>query len=713
VQSFRYKAFISYSHTDDEWAEWLLRKLEAYCVPKHLVGSETQRGQIPARLAPIFRDRDELPAADSLTNRLNEAIVSSEYMIVICSPRAAQSRLVNKEIVEFKRVHGEKNILAMVVSGQPFANDSSEECFPPALMQKYSEYAGSVNFAAEGIAADVRTEGDGKRRSLLKIVAGMIGVGLDALVRREERRRQKRMAAVLTASIAATFITGGLAYEARTARIAADLSAQEAKKKARQSLLLTSTVMSTLYEELLGVGNLKALEAIVEKILGPYYLQTIETANSAEFYQYGGTVMRLGQMLDRKGESTRARKIFDNMLVLSRAFHAKNPKDKYAIFRLQNNLFFVGYLALRQGRFEEATAAYRERLQLAHFANDLFSEGSYLRLSDKMRHSWESTIADAENNLAPLLSVPLGEPAQAIRHAQLSLKRRLAFDDKEFDKNVFLYSLGSSHQNLGDAQRAAGNLVEAFQSYQDRLSLFEAAQTEIDGKNYRLLRRRYTSLQNIGHILMDRGDYGEAVATYKEAAAGFDILTDKDPANTLWLAGSAELYNNLANAYFSNGNVADATEALATARLQSDETMRRDNTRVRRQVTAYEISLLEASILLKQGEKNGALNKLEQLLSAIDVKGENFLRTNHALALYAKAHVMAGQLLLLQNKNVKAQAHWRQVVDTLEKTAATVTPQAKISLASAYRLLNMQDKATKVKAELQQFGFASANIKAL
>ena len=56
----RYRAFISYSHKDRAWADWLHRALESYTVPKHLVGRHTSAGEVPARIAPVFRDREEL-----------------------------------------------------------------------------------------------------------------------------------------------------------------------------------------------------------------------------------------------------------------------------------------------------------------------------------------------------------------------------------------------------------------------------------------------------------------------------------------------------------------------------------------------------------------------------------------------------------------------------------------------------------------------------
>ena len=59
----RYTAFLSYSHKDAAAAGRLHRRLEAYRLPKRLAGSMGARGPVPDRLWPIFRDREELPAA--------------------------------------------------------------------------------------------------------------------------------------------------------------------------------------------------------------------------------------------------------------------------------------------------------------------------------------------------------------------------------------------------------------------------------------------------------------------------------------------------------------------------------------------------------------------------------------------------------------------------------------------------------------------------
>ena len=63
----KYHAFISYSHRDRIWGDWLHKALETYKVPPHLIGKDTGRGyKVPERVYPVFRDREELPTATDL-----------------------------------------------------------------------------------------------------------------------------------------------------------------------------------------------------------------------------------------------------------------------------------------------------------------------------------------------------------------------------------------------------------------------------------------------------------------------------------------------------------------------------------------------------------------------------------------------------------------------------------------------------------------------
>src|SRR3954467_3428928 len=137
METPKYWAYLSYSHQDDAWSDWLFKSLETYRVPRRLVGRDTRSGKVPARLIPVFRDRDELPSSSELSTNLVDALRASRYLVVICSPHAARSRGGNEEIRSFKAMGGEARILALIVSGEPNATDRPEsgmlECFPPKL----------------------------------------------------------------------------------------------------------------------------------------------------------------------------------------------------------------------------------------------------------------------------------------------------------------------------------------------------------------------------------------------------------------------------------------------------------------------------------------------------------------------------------------------------------------------------------------------------
>jgi len=98
-----------------------------------LIGTSTVQGEVPKRLVPIFKDRDELPSATDLGVLINAALAGSAAQIVICSPQAATSKWVNEEILAFKRLGREDRILCIIVGGEaPRAPNRSQPMRVPA-----------------------------------------------------------------------------------------------------------------------------------------------------------------------------------------------------------------------------------------------------------------------------------------------------------------------------------------------------------------------------------------------------------------------------------------------------------------------------------------------------------------------------------------------------------------------------------------------------
>jgi hypothetical protein len=187
---FKYRAFLSYSHRDKKWGEWLHRALETHRIDKDLVGRETPAGPVSKTLRPIFRDREDFSAGHSLTEQTLAALEASQFLIVVCSPNAAKSQYVNEEIRRFKVLGRAERVIPVIVDGEP--GDPERECFPPALRFKVGPDGALTEEREEPIAADAREEGDGKDLAERKVIAGLLGLGLDEIVRRAERERKRR-----------------------------------------------------------------------------------------------------------------------------------------------------------------------------------------------------------------------------------------------------------------------------------------------------------------------------------------------------------------------------------------------------------------------------------------------------------------------------------------------------------------------------------------
>ncbi len=212
---FKYRAFISYSHADTDWAKWLQRGLESFKIDKDLAGRETARGAIPETLRPIFRDREDFTAGEALPAQTLAALDASRALIVVCSPDSARSAYVNEEARLFQSRHPDRPVIPLIVGGKP--GDPDLECFPPALKFQLDAKGRVTKKRVELLAADAREEGDGKDLALAKVIAGLLGLSSDDVFRRAERerrvaaRRRRRVQAVFGA-LALLLILGGVGW---------------------------------------------------------------------------------------------------------------------------------------------------------------------------------------------------------------------------------------------------------------------------------------------------------------------------------------------------------------------------------------------------------------------------------------------------------------------------------------------------------------------
>lgn len=209
--NYKFDAFISYRHCDlDKFvAENLQKKLETYTLPKNV----RKKFNIEEKgIKRIFRDRDELPLSSNLEDPILEAINSSKYLIVICSPRLKASQWCKKEIQTFKKLRGRKNIFCVLIEGEPDESFPEEVLYDEIITKDKNGKEKITKVPVEPLAADVR--GENKKEVLkkineekLRLVAPIFDLDYNDLKQRQRERKMKKIiySSILIASLCFLF----------------------------------------------------------------------------------------------------------------------------------------------------------------------------------------------------------------------------------------------------------------------------------------------------------------------------------------------------------------------------------------------------------------------------------------------------------------------------------------------------------------------------
>lgn len=235
---FRYVAFLSYRSIDRKIAQWLHRSLERYRVPRRLVGIIGDQGPVPARIAPVFRDRDEARASADIETTIANFLAQSKQLVVLCSPAAVEpGSWVSREIEIFRTLRPAAGIHAVLAYGEPSSS------FPRAFLATHDGIVSHAPLAAD--LRPVKQGGDGRQRGLIKLIASILGVEFDDLWQREKRRRRFYLVLMLTVTIFGLAVGWDIErriYSQRTAVIAN--AAQSAINSERFDQAMRLTVLA-------------------------------------------------------------------------------------------------------------------------------------------------------------------------------------------------------------------------------------------------------------------------------------------------------------------------------------------------------------------------------------------------------------------------------------------------------------------------------------
>lgn len=611
---FRYYAFISYSHQDKAWADWLHKALETYRVPKRLVGQATTAGIIPARLTPIFRDRDELATAHDLGRKVNEALAQSANLIVICSPHSAASHWVNEEVLAWKRMGQDERIFCLIVDGEPNAGDlpgrAAEECFAPALRFRLDADGQPTSVRTEPIAADARAGKDGKNNAKLKLVAGLLDVGFDDLKQRELQRRTRRMTAVAALAVTVMAVTTTLAVFAIVSRHAAVEASQAAQRRQKQAEALVGFMLGDLNDKLAQASRLDIMQSVDDKAMA--YFQSLPATDVTDeaLEQRAKALEKIGSVRLDQGNLSGAMESYRAALQLSGRLAEEAPGDAARQVAHARSWSFVGMTDWYQGKLDAAWRDFESarnvlRKAQARAGNDL---------------SLKFELQSVYNNMGHVLEAR-GQPAAAASayHNVLALTRELVAANP--DKTDWVSALGDAHNNLGKLALQHGDLAEAVAEYRAD----DAIETRLAAADLRNNDQRENMLRVraiLGRTLALTGDVEAGIRDLEQAVDIAARLIAIAPTQTDFQEKSAVYLVQLSRLKRLHGDLSAAQTLTAQALATLSALTRQDPANVTWQQTNAEARSEQAAQSLASGQARtaraqaqGAMNLLQLLFA--------------------------------------------------------------------------------------------------
>lgn len=187
VQQFKFFAFISYNSHDTEWGKILQKKLEGYRMPATLC---SEHGWERKPIKPVFFAPTDIQPG-GLTEELQERLKASRNLIVICSPRSAQSEWVGKEIAFFHSLGRAKDIHFFIIDGVPHSGNPATECFNPII-----DTLGLPEILGANIHEKIyRWPWLNRERAYVQLITKLLGVEFDSIWQRHKRLLRQKIAA--------------------------------------------------------------------------------------------------------------------------------------------------------------------------------------------------------------------------------------------------------------------------------------------------------------------------------------------------------------------------------------------------------------------------------------------------------------------------------------------------------------------------------------
>lgn len=673
VAEFRYKAFISYSHKNSRHAAWLMKRLESYQIPDHLRASAHGAASNGKRLGRMFRDREELSASGCLDSQLLDAITNSEFLIVICSPDSAKSMRVNEEIDHFITHRDSRNILCMVVEGEPDFGAPRLQidagCIPPSLKKQH------LVSGHEPLAADARMGRDGKALALQKLIAALLRINLDELIRRDSRRKQTRLLMGALASFGLAVLTTTAMLRAKVAEESALQALAAADHERQQAENLLDFMLEDLSGKLRQVGRMEVIDAVVAKLVQHYESEDDASLSAEALGRKASAYSQLGRLYLHRDQQKIASDLFAHSYETTKSLISRHPNNRSVINNHTQGLYWVGVNHLFNGRYSDAEQVWRERVTVAQplWQYDDHTNSVWGRLSDmNVHHGWAL--------------MELGRYEEALVQFYIGLAKRKANLVRDPERGEWRNGIAGGHYHVHWALKYLGRLDEAYSHMVTSTGLY-GQMVEEDPTDQRAIGNYARSLRWLSETEIVLDKQKDAAQNLRKSLSFFKQALEFEPENMIYQYQSCVSMVVLSELQVASGNIGAAKQTLASNCPTAKTTLSLSHFKVHQRFHSYRLSLVRLQIALADGDMASAMSIYERVRARLDRETTEILTSPKGSLTTFEFAVQAARLDELTGLAPEAQQMLSHTINNFGVSPLTMYPPA-IDLAMQARLIS-------------------------
>jgi len=650
----RYWAFISYSSRDAVYAKRLHGLIEAYGIPTPLCRTSRLHGaDLPKQLKPVFRDREELPAAANLGTELEAALANSRHLIVLCSPASAQSPWVNREVRRFRELQSEGDVIAVRLAADRAATADGSDT-PPAV------HEGPV------FVIDAGNDRFPSRDTALAIIARLCGIDFDVLKRFDLQRQTRRLSLAGVGCLALAMFLAAATWYALQQRHAAML------EQRRNADLLRFTVETT-YPLVASIGRTDVLEAVQRQVNASLDEESSLSGATAARHSLHEASLHM-----TRGETDSASRLCQQALTHLGLPDGASPSRSSDAHVFIDAHRILANVAITKGDTSQAIKAFeRETTGLQVLLGDPLSQP--LAERELISVAAAEARAHAAQGDVPAARAALRQAAALLDAAKLPGRAEEVNDMLDEAERELSMSRGELEYLFGDLETSEA-------AYRKALGIAET-QLAADRRNPELLEGIAAACEGVGAVLLAQEQWADAINVLRRCQAFRAAVAAVDSGDSYRAFLAAISDNNLGEALFNGGEVAASLESFSAAKRVLEELCRRapGNPLQERVLAVCEINCAGGLRTLgRHAEALAACDRAKQLC-------EQLLKAGTApqeLPIdMAKEAYQRGKLAAADGHVAEAEAHFAKARDLLKNMTKDGEHPSHRDAASLLRLL--------------------------